>query len=125
MTDQPDSAADQAADAPTTAIETSAGDPELAALVRRDARPDEIDPPVAVEEPAQASEGAAGAEAPPDAGAEATDPGIDAVPVVPLAAAVTDVEPSAPPRRRRSLALRFGVALVLGFLLGGGIGNGV
>jgi len=133
MTDQPDSAADQAADAPTTAIETPAGDPELAALVRRDARPDETDPPVAVEEPAQASEGAAagdatpdaGAEATPDPGADATDPAIDAVPVLPLAAAVTDVEPSARPRRRRSLALRFGVALVLGFLLAAGIGTGV
>ena len=43
----------------------------------------------------------------------------------PLAAAVTDGEPPARPRRRRrSLALRFGVAFVLGLLLAVGIGAG-
>ena len=46
------------------------------------------------------------------------------MPVLPLAAAVTDGEPPARPRRRRSLALRFGVAFVLGFLLTVGIGAG-
>ena len=44
------------------------------------------------------------------------------MPVLPLAA---DVEPPAPPRRRPSLALRFGVSFVLGFLLTVGIGAGV
>ena len=41
-----------------------------------------------------------------------------------LAAAVTDGQPPARPRRRRSLALRFGVSFVLGFLLAVGIGAG-
>ena len=50
---------------------------------------------------------------------------VDTVPVLPLAAAVTDGEPPARPRRRRSLALRFGVSFVLGFLLAVGIGAGV
>jgi vancomycin resistance protein YoaR len=147
MTDQPDAAADQAADAPTTAIDTPAGDPELAALVRRDARPVETDPSASAEEAAQSSEAAAasvvtpdavpvatdpGTDAMPvatdpgtDAAPVATDPGIDAVPALPLAAAVTADEPAAPPRRRRSLALRFGVSFVLGILLALGIGTGV
>ena len=47
------------------------------------------------------------------------------MPVLPLAAAVTDDRPPAPPRRRRSLALRFGVSFVLAFLLTVGIGGGV
>ena len=48
------------------------------------------------------------------------------MPVLPLAAAVTDDEPPARPRRRRrSLALRFGVSFVLGFLLAIGVGAGV
>ena len=46
------------------------------------------------------------------------------MPVLPLAAAVTDGEPPARPRRRRSLALRFGVSFVLGFVLAVGIGAG-
>jgi hypothetical protein len=54
-----------------------------------------------------------------------SEPGVEAVPVLPLAAAVTDGELLARPRRRRSLALRFSVALVLGFLLAAGIGTGV
>ena len=37
---------------------------------------------------------------------------------------MTDGEPPAPPRRRRSLAFRFGVSFVLGFLLAAGIGAG-
>jgi vancomycin resistance protein YoaR len=53
------------------------------------------------------------------------EPGVEAVPVAPLAAALTDVEPPARPRRRRSLALRFGVAFVLGFVLAASIGAGV
>ncbi len=43
---------------------------------------------------------------------------------LPLAAAVTDGKPPARPRRRRSLALRFGIAFVLGVLLAVGIGAG-
>ena len=46
------------------------------------------------------------------------------VPVVPLAAAVTDGKPPARPRRRRSLVLRFGISFVLGFLLVAGVGVG-
>jgi vancomycin resistance protein YoaR len=44
--------------------------------------------------------------------------------VVPVAAVVTDAEPPARPRRRRSLALRFGVSFALGFVLAAGIGAG-
>ena len=65
---------------------------------------------------------------PTDAGPADTsptsEPGVDAVPDLPLAAAVTDGEPAARPRRRRSLVLRFGVSFVLGFLLAAGIGAG-
>ncbi|HZC32899.1 MAG TPA: VanW family protein [Candidatus Bathyarchaeia archaeon] len=55
----------------------------------------------------------------------ASEPGVDAVPDVPVAAAVTEDEPAAAPRRRRSLAFRFGASFVLGFLLAAGIGVGV
>ena len=224
MTDLPNSAADRAANASTPDGETPAGDPELAALVRRDAPPDDADPSLAAlvnlgrrpvssaipaapaagaperpvagapaaDETAQASEaGPTAGDATPEAGADATEPvfdvtsaaadstspdpdepapvaanagaagspsagaapadattadapapgeptdtapadtsptsepGVDAVPVLPLAAAVTDGEPPARPRRRRSLALRFGVSFVLGFLLAVGSGAGV
>jgi vancomycin resistance protein YoaR len=114
MTDLHDSAADGAANASTPDLETPAGDPELAALVRRDPPPDDADP--ARGEPIEI--------APADT-SPTSEQGVDAVPVVPLAAAVTDGEPPARPRRRRSLALRFGVACVLGFLLAVGIGAGV
>jgi vancomycin resistance protein YoaR len=53
------------------------------------------------------------------------EPGVYAVPVLPVAAAMRDDEPPARPRRRRSLALRFGASFVLGFLLAAGIGAGV
>ena len=53
------------------------------------------------------------------------EPGVETVPVVPLAAAVTDDEHPARPRRRRSLALRFGVSFVVGFVLAIGIAGGV
>ena len=43
---------------------------------------------------------------------------------LPVAAAVTEGPPPARPRRRRSLALRFGVAFVLGLLLAVGVGAG-
>ena len=78
-----------------TDLPNSAPDPELAALVRRDAPPDDA------------------------------EQGVDAVPVLPLAAAVAEGEPPVLPRRRRSLAFRFGVAFVLGFLLAVGVGAGV
>jgi len=81
-----------------TELPNSPPDPELAALVRHELPADE--PPI-------------------------FEPGIDAVPVLPLAAAVTAGEPPARPRRRRSLAFRFGVSAVLGFLLTIGIGAGV
>jgi len=86
-----------------TDLPNSAPDPELAALVRHDVPPEE---PMA-----------------PSAGPTA-EPGIDAVPVVPVAAAVTYGETPARPRRRRSLAFRFGVSLVVGFLFAIGIGAG-
>jgi vancomycin resistance protein YoaR len=141
MTDLPNSAADRAANS-TPDGETPAGDPELAALVRHDVPPDPDEPA-----PAAANAGAAG---PPTAGtarASATtadapapgepagtapvetspvsEPGVDAVPVLPIAAAVTGGEPAARPRRRRPLALRFGVSFVLGVLLAVGVGAGV
>ncbi len=47
MTDLPNSAADRADNASTPGGETPAGDPELAALVRRDAPPDDADPSLA------------------------------------------------------------------------------
>ena len=93
MTDQPDSAADEAA-AAASADETPAGDP-----LPTDAAPMAPTP--------------------------TPDPGVDTVPVVPLAAAATDGTPPARPRRRRSLALRFGLSFVLGFLLALGTGAGV
>ena len=65
-----------------------------------------------------------GGDATPETLAAVTEPGVDAVPVQPLAAAVAVGEPPAPPRRRRSLVLRFGVAFVLGCLLAVGVGAG-
>ena len=47
MTDLPNSAADRVASAPTSDSETPAGDPELAALVRRDAPKPFAEGPVA------------------------------------------------------------------------------
>ncbi len=156
MTDLPNSAADRAANASTPDGGTPAGDPELAALVRRDAPPGDGDlslaalvslvrgpvssavpaaeaaagpeQPVAVapaaDETAQASDaGPTAGDAPPEAGADATEP-VDAVPVRPPAAAVTADASPARPRRRRTLALRFGVSFVLGLLLAVGIGAG-
>ena len=152
MTDLPNPAADGAANVPTPDGETPAGDPELAALVRADAALDAGDPELAAlvspaagqatpEEGADATvrvlEATAAAEdstsPAPDVLTDTTladtsptsEPDVDAVPVLPLAAAVTEVEPPARPRRRRSLALRFGVSFVLGFLLAIGIGAGV
>ena len=81
-----------------TDLPNSPPDPELAALVRHELPA--VEPPI-------------------------FQPAIDAAPVLPFAAAVTDREPTTRPRRRRSLALRFGVSVVLGFLLTIGIGAGV
>ncbi len=100
MTDQPNPAA-------TPDGEASVADPELAALVQRRVSPAAGEPADVV--PADAS---------------TTSEPVDAVPVLPLAPIVTDVEPPARPRRRRSLAARFGVAFVLGFLLALGVGVG-
>ncbi len=141
MTDLPNSAADRVASAPTPDGETPAGDPELAALVRRDAPRADADPSMASDAgpapgdatPETARDAAPGTDAPaPDELAgnvpvdtlPTSEPSVDAVPVLPLAAAVTEGEPSARPRHRRSLALRFGVAFVLGILLAVGVGAG-
>src|SRR6478735_3762527 len=86
-----------------TDLPHSAADPELAALVRRD-------------EPIDA--------APADT-SPTSEYGVEAVQVAPLEAAMTDGEPAARPRRRRSLALFFGVSAVVGFVLTAGIGAGV
>ncbi len=116
MTDLTDSEDDRASDASTPEAETPAGDPELAALVRHDQPSIDADPSLA-----------ALVSPTPEAGADATEPGVDTVPVVPLVPhpAATDGEPPARPRRRRSLALRFGVSFVLGFALALSVGAGV
>jgi len=134
MTDLPNAAADRAANASTPDGETfagdpelaalvrpktPAGDPELAALVRRDAPPDDDATTVDTSAPGEPTDVAPADPWP------LSEPGVDAVPVLPLAAAVTDGDPQAPPRRRRSLALRFGVSFVVGALLAVGIGVGV
>ncbi len=110
MTDLPNSAVDRAANASIPDGETSAGDPELAALAASAA---------AAPAPGEPTD-----TAPADTSLP-SGPGVDAVPVLPLAAGVTAGRPPAPPRRRRSLALRFGVSFVLGVLLAVGIGAGV
>ena len=113
MTDLPNSPADGAGNTSTPDGDTPAGDPELAALVARtDAA---IRNAPAPDEPSDV--------APADT-SPTSDPGADTVPVPPLAAAVTDGPSPARPRRRRSLALRFGVAFVLGLVLAVGVGAG-
>jgi vancomycin resistance protein YoaR len=139
MTESPDPAADQAANDPTPDSETLVGDPELAALVRPAAPSDDGeavgDPELAaLVRPAGPPDDADLADAPAEDDSTdtalvdttpTTELGVDAVPVLPLSAAVTDDELPARPRRRRSLVLRFGVSFVLGFLLAAGIGAGV
>ena len=131
MTDLPNFEADQAADASIPDGETPAGDPELAGLVAPSA---DADPSQAV----AADPELAALVGPDHADATTVEPvdtatadttttfeaGVEAVPVLPLAAAVTDGAPSARPRRRRSLLLRFGVSFVVGFLIAVGIGVG-
>jgi len=109
MTDLPNDAADQAAPAPALDIDTPVDDPELAALVQRTA-------PAVEGKPADA---AATDTAP------TPEPVVVAVPVTPVAAAVSTGDSLEPPRRRRSLKVRFGVAFVLGILLAVGVGAGV
>ena len=144
MTDLPNSAADQAADATEPDIETPAVDLELAALVRRDAAPGGTAGDAMFEAGADATEpvfdvasGAAADATTADvpaaresadtdaAGTSLTfEPAVDTVPVLPVAAAVSDDERPVPPRRRRSLAFRFGVSFALGLMLAVGIGTG-
>ena len=119
MTDKPDSPTEHTSNAATPDGETPAGHPELAELVRRVAPPDTADPSLAAD-----AAGSPTADAAPADDSTTSEPGVDAVPVVPLAAAVADGKPPARHRSRRSLALRFGVAFVLGFLLAVGVGAG-
>jgi vancomycin resistance protein YoaR len=132
MTDLPNSAADGAANASTPDGELPAGDPELAALVRRVAPPDDAGA-AGTPTGGTAPDDATIADAPPpgepaDTGPADTsaisEPGVDAVPVLPVAAAAPN-EPKARPRRRRSLVLRFGISFLLGVLLAVGVGAGV
>jgi vancomycin resistance protein YoaR len=132
MTDQPNSAADGTPNASTPDGETPAGDPELAALVQRDAPPVDADPELAalvdlVRSPASSAEPAASvadtvAAAAPE---EPAEPVVDAVPVLVPVAATTDDESPAGPRRRPRIVRRFGVSFALGFVLAFGIGAGV
>ena len=98
MTDLPNSAADGAANGSTPELGTPVGDPT----------------PVAGLEAAE-----------PVLDVTSATPGVEAVAVLPVAAAVTGDESSAPPPRGRSLAFGFGVAFVLGVLLTLGTGVGV
>ena len=111
---RPTSAADRAAKASTPDGETPAGDPELAALVRRDAPRDDAN---AVNVPRRPrARGTCPARSP--------SPASTPTPLLFPVAAVTADELPARPRRRRSLFLRFGVSFVVGFLLAFGVGAG-
>ncbi len=87
MTDLPDSAADPAADASTPDGDAPAGDPELAALVQRGtagaAAADAAADATAADAPAPSEPTEA---APADAASDPDEPGVDAVPVLPVAA---------------------------------------
>ena len=125
MTDLPDSTDDQAANSSTPDGETPAGDPELAALVDPTAGDAKPEAGVDATEPVVEATPAVAESTSPDPDAAQDDATtVDVVPVVPLAAAVTDGKPPSRPRRRRSLLLRFGVSFVLGFLLVAGVGVG-
>lgn len=106
MTKLPKSAADRAANASTPDDETPAGDPGLAALVRRDAPGEDGDPELAA------------------LVRSVSEPAVEADTVLFPVAAVTEDEPPARPVRGRSLFLRFGVSFVFAFLLTVGIGAG-
>ena len=107
------SAADRAANASTPDGETPVGDPELAALVRRDAPRDDADASTSVGDPELAA-----------LVRRNSEPGVDAdTALFPVAAVTADELPARHPRRR-SLFLRFGVSFVVGFLLTVGVGAG-
>ena len=106
------SAADRAANTSTPDGETPAGDPELAALVRRDAPPDDADPRRPSATPSRGAR---------PARYRARRRRRDRP--VPRSRRDGRRVP-ARPRRRRSLVLRFGVSFVLGFLLTVGVGAG-
>ena len=98
MTDLPNPGADPAANPATPDGETPApaGDPDLAALaalVQRNTSPDPDAPA-----PSEESDTVAADTSP------ISEDAVDAVPVVPVAAAMTDDQPR-PRRRRRTLAL--------------------
>ena len=120
MTDLPNSAADPVANTSTPDGETPAGDPELAALVARTT-------PVRRPELAALVAPTRRRTTPTTSRRDPPTPSPASMPYrsCPLAAAVTDDEPPARPRRRRSLVLRFGVSFVLGVLLAVGVGAGV
>jgi vancomycin resistance protein YoaR len=139
MSDLPIPAADGAPNASASGNETAAGDPDLAALVRRDPPRDDADASLAAlvnlgRQPKTSSAAPVTDSSAPDrdepmttAPADAapiSEHGVDAVPVLPIAAVVTDGEMTAGPRRGRSLARRFAVSFVVGFLFAVGIGAG-
>src|SRR3954469_24497998 len=105
MTDMRNFGSERAANGSTLDGETQPGDPELAALVYGGARPDDGDPSLAaLVNPGQR---------PTSSASPTSESIVDAV-VQPLAPVVSDWEPTARPRRRRSFALRFGVAFIFG-----------
>ena len=115
-------------DVSSVAADSTSPDPDQPAPVTADAG--SAGSPTAGNAPADAATSDSLAPGEPTDAARAdtsptSEPGVDAVPVLPVAAAVTDAELPARPRRRRPLALRFGVAFVLGFLFAAGIGAGV
>jgi len=122
MTDLPNQAQDGDADAttPETASDTTESGTDVAEPVI-DAAPttaEEITTPVPT--PVEVTDTELTDTAPTDT-LPTSENGVEPVPVLPV---VTDVEP-APRRRRRSLALRFGAAFVIGFALMAAIGGGV
>ena len=120
MTDLPNQAQDGDADATTPETGSDTTEPAT-----------DVAEPVVDAAPSTAEEITAPTDTPPtpvevtDTALTDTAPtsenGVEPVPVLPV---VTDVEP-APRRRRRSLALRFGAAFVIGFALMAAIGGGV
>jgi vancomycin resistance protein YoaR len=127
MTDLPNSAPDEAANAATPDDETTQA--SVAGAAASDATPEasaDTTTPVVDVTSAAADSTSPDPDEPADITVSDTSPvsesGVDAVPVLPLVAAVSDGETPARPRRRRSLALRFGVSFVLGFVLVAGIG---
>ena len=124
MTDLPISDPDLAANASPPDGEPPAGDPELAALVQRGAPRANTEPSPDDGTIVEASAPGEPIDIAPADTSPLLEPGVDAVPTLPVVAAVTDGEHPARPRRRRSLALRFGASFALGVLLAIGIGAG-